>query len=65
MPGTEGRLLAETTGLRVDDQQVDRAVQRVAHNNNMTMTQFRSALERDGIAYLPERIPGYAPEIQR
>lgn len=41
--------LAATTGLRVDDQQVDRAVQRVAHNNNMTMTQFRSALERDGI----------------
>ncbi|HEX5092084.1 MAG TPA: peptidylprolyl isomerase [Burkholderiales bacterium] len=43
--------LAATTGVRVDDQQLDRAVQGVAHNNNMTLADFKIALERDGIAF--------------
>jgi len=43
--------LARDTGLRVDESQLDRAVQRVAQNNNMSLTDFRGALERDGVAY--------------
>jgi peptidyl-prolyl cis-trans isomerase SurA len=43
--------LARDTGLRVDEVQLDRAVQRVAQNNNMSLTDFRGALERDGVAY--------------
>jgi len=42
---------ASSTGLRVDDLQLDRAVQRVAHNNNMTLPDFRKALERDGVTF--------------
>ena len=42
---------AEETGLRVDDQQVDAALGRVAENNKMTVPQFREALERDGIPF--------------
>ncbi|MDH4095018.1 MAG: peptidylprolyl isomerase [Betaproteobacteria bacterium] len=43
--------LAEQTGLRVDELQLDRAVQRVAHSNNMTLPDFRRALERDGVSF--------------
>jgi len=42
---------ASSTGLRVDDLQLDRAVQRVAHNNNMTLPDFRKALEQDGVPF--------------
>jgi peptidyl-prolyl cis-trans isomerase SurA len=41
---------AEQTGLRIDELQLDRAVQRVAHGNNMTLAEFRRTLERDGIS---------------
>lgn len=40
---------ADETALRVDDQTVDAALARVAENNNLTLTQFRQALEKDGI----------------
>ena len=43
--------LAKDTGLRIDEVQLDRAVQRVAQNNNMSLADFRGALERDGVAY--------------
>jgi peptidyl-prolyl cis-trans isomerase SurA len=43
--------LAKDTGLRVDEGQLDRAVQRVAQNNNMSLPEFRGALERDGVPY--------------
>ena len=43
--------LARDTGLRVDEAQLDRAVQRVAQNNNLSLADFRSALERDGVPY--------------
>ena len=43
--------LARDTGLRVDEVQLDRAVQRVAQNNNLTLADFRSALERDGVPF--------------
>ncbi len=43
--------LAEATGMRVDELQLDRAVQRVAQSNGMALAQFRGALERDGIDF--------------
>ncbi|HSG76561.1 MAG TPA: peptidylprolyl isomerase [Burkholderiales bacterium] len=43
--------LAESTGLRVDELQLDRAVQRVAQNNGMALAEFRRVLERDGIDF--------------
>ncbi|MGH8736233.1 MAG: peptidylprolyl isomerase [Burkholderiales bacterium] len=43
--------LAKESGIRVDDLQLDRAVERIAQNNNMTLAAFRSALERDGVLF--------------
>lgn len=43
--------LAKETGLRVDDLQLDRTVERLAERNKMSLTQFRQALERDGIRF--------------
>jgi peptidyl-prolyl cis-trans isomerase SurA len=43
--------LARETGLRVDEVQLDRAVQRIAEQNRMTLADFRRALERDGVPF--------------
>ncbi|MGQ0652362.1 MAG: SurA N-terminal domain-containing protein, partial [Betaproteobacteria bacterium] len=43
--------LARDTGIRVDELQVDRAVQRIAEQNNLTLAQLRAALERDGVSF--------------
>jgi len=43
--------LARDKGVRVDELQLDRAVQRVAQNNNMSLAEFRKALERDGVPF--------------
>ena len=43
--------LARETGIRVDELQVDRAVQRIAEQNNLTLAELRAALERDGISF--------------
>jgi len=43
--------LARDKGIRVDELQLDRAVQRVAQNNNMSLADFRRALERDGVSF--------------
>lgn len=43
--------LANETSLRVDDLTLDRAVGRIADNNKMSMTQFRQALEQDGLSW--------------
>ncbi|NMQ27042.1 molecular chaperone SurA [Candidatus Accumulibacter phosphatis] len=42
---------AREVGLRVDDAQLDQALQRIASNNKLTLAQFRVALEKDGIAF--------------
>jgi len=42
---------ARENGLRVDDVQLDQALQRIAANNKMTLAQFRQAIEADGIAF--------------
>lgn len=42
---------AAESGLRVDELELDRAVQRVAQNNNMTLAELRRTLERDGVPF--------------
>lgn len=43
--------LAKETGVKIDDATVEKTVQRIADDNNLSMTAFRQALERDGIRY--------------
>jgi peptidyl-prolyl cis-trans isomerase SurA len=43
--------LAKETGVKVDDATLDRTIERIAQENQMSMTDFRSALERDGVRY--------------
>jgi len=43
--------MAKDTGIRVDDLQLDRAVQRIVEDNSMTLAEFRRALERDGVPF--------------
>jgi len=43
--------LARDTGIRIDEVQLDRAVQRIAEQNKMTLAEFRSLLERDGVPF--------------
>src|SRR5438309_10438932 len=43
--------LARESGLRIDDLQLDRAVERIAQSNNMTLADFRRALEADGVSF--------------
>lgn len=43
--------LAAETSLRIDDVTLDRAVGRIADTNRLSMTEFRKALERDGISW--------------
>jgi len=42
---------ARDSGIRIDDAQVDRAVERIAQTNKLTITEFRRALERDGVPF--------------
>ncbi len=46
---------AREIGLRVDDTQLEQALQRVAAGNNMSLAQFREALQKDGIAFVKFR----------
>src|SRR5262249_44205751 len=43
--------LAKENGMKVDDATLDRTIDRIAQENNLPMTEFRAALERDGIKY--------------
>ena len=43
--------LAKETGIKVDDATLDRTIERIAQENSLSMTEFRGALERDGIKY--------------
>jgi peptidyl-prolyl cis-trans isomerase SurA len=42
---------AKETGVRVDDQQLDRAVARIAESNNMSLQVFRDNLEKEGVTF--------------
>ena len=43
--------LAKETGIKVDDVTLDRTIERVAQDNNLSMPDFRTALDKDGIKY--------------
>lgn len=43
------------TGVRVDDFQLEKALSRIAQDNAMTLTQFRDALEKDGMSFVKFR----------
>jgi peptidyl-prolyl cis-trans isomerase SurA len=43
--------LARDMGLRVDDGQLEQALQRIASGNKLSLSQFRAALEKDGITF--------------
>lgn len=43
--------LAQETSLRVDDTTLERAIERIAGNNNLSVEQLRDALEKDGVAW--------------
>jgi peptidyl-prolyl cis-trans isomerase SurA len=43
--------LARDSGIRIDDVQLDRAIERIAEGNRMTMAQFRAALQKDGVPF--------------
>ena len=43
--------LAKETGIRVDDLQLDKTLQRVAQENNLTVEAFRDTLEKDGVSF--------------
>lgn len=42
---------ARDSGMRVDDSQLEQAIGRIAAGNQMTLPQFRAALEKDGVQY--------------
>ena len=42
---------AKETGIRVDDLQLDKTLQRIAQENNMTVEAFRGALEKVGVSF--------------
>lgn len=41
---------AAQTGLKVDDNQLDKTIERIAEQNQMSLTEFSDALSRDGIS---------------
>jgi peptidyl-prolyl cis-trans isomerase SurA len=43
--------LAKETGLRVSDIELDAALRRIAEGNRLSLTEFRTALEKDGIPW--------------
>jgi len=43
--------IAAQTGLRVDDNQLDKTMERIAEQNKLSMTDLRAAIERDGMSY--------------
>ncbi len=42
---------AERSGIRIDDQTLNRTVQRIAESNGLSLDQFRRLLERDGFSF--------------
>ena len=43
--------LARDNGIRVEEIQLDRALERVAENNGMSLSAFRQVLEKDGVPF--------------
>jgi len=47
--------MAERSGLRISDQQLNQTIANIAKQNGMTLAQFKRALEKDGVAYAMAR----------
>ena len=43
--------LAKENGIKVDDATLDKTIERIAQENNLSMPDFRAALDRDGVKY--------------
>lgn len=43
--------LAAQTGIKVDDGQLDKTIERIAEQNKLTVNEFKSAIEKDGISF--------------
>lgn len=43
--------LAAQTGIKIDDSQVDKAIERIAEQNKLSLTDFKKALEADGVPF--------------
>ncbi len=43
--------LASSTGIRIDDETLNRTISNIASENNVSLTQFREILEKDGYSY--------------
>jgi peptidyl-prolyl cis-trans isomerase SurA len=42
---------AAQTGLRIDDNQLDRTIERIAEDNKLSMEKFRETVEKDGLVF--------------
>ena len=44
--------MAKENGIKIDDVTLDKTIQRIADENNLSMSDFRATLEKDGIRYV-------------
>jgi peptidyl-prolyl cis-trans isomerase SurA len=42
---------ARQVGIRIDDEELNRIIERIAAQNDLTLLQFRDALQRDGVSF--------------
>jgi len=47
--------MAERSGMRISDQELNATIDEIAKQNGMNLAQFKKALEKDGINYLDAR----------
>ncbi|MDO8962006.1 MAG: peptidylprolyl isomerase [Methylophilus sp.] len=47
--------LAEQTGIKVDDAQLDKTLERIAEQNKLTLPEFKQALQADGVRFVKFR----------
>ena len=47
--------MAERSGVRVSDQQLNQTIEQIAKQNGMSLSKFKKALEKDGITYAQAR----------
>ena len=47
--------MAERNGIRIDDEKLNRNMRKLAKQNEMTLSEFRTALEQDGFDYIAFR----------
>jgi peptidyl-prolyl cis-trans isomerase SurA len=47
--------LAERSGMRVSDEQLNQTIKKIAKQNNLSLSKFKAALEKDGVSYTQAR----------